>query len=187
MLLEGVIACDDGRVAKLGEGFTIVLCIAWSYEYGPIDGLTSKVRVDGLDASSQIASLVSMLKRSIQPEALLLDSLTIAGFNVVSPSTIKKLAGIPTIVIYTYKPSLDRLKSALMNNFKDWNIRLKILSIINEAWHMTVDGEELYVVSWGLEINRVKEIVSSLILYSRKPEPLRLAHYLASEISRILF
>ncbi|MEB3779745.1 MAG: DUF99 family protein [Desulfurococcales archaeon] len=183
---EGVVACDDGRVAKLGEGYTIVLCIAWSYRHGPLDGAVLKVRVDGLDASSQVAFLVSMLKRSIAPEALLLDSLTMAGFNLVSPPAIAKLAGVPTIVVYTYKPSLKRLREALVKNFRDWGVRLRVLALVDTAYRVRVDGEDLYIVSWGVDRDKAREVLYRLRIYSRKPEPLRLAHYLASEISRIL-
>ena len=183
---ESVVACDDGHVRKLGTGCTIVSCILWDLEEGPITSSSRPVRVDGLDASSVIAGIIQELgPTGYRLKALLLDSITIAGFNVVSPSTIEKLAGLPTIIIYKYKPSLGRLLAPLRENFSDWELRARVIAVVDTAHEVETGRGKLYVISWGLGIGRARALIERLQFYSRVPEPLRMAHYLASSLSRL--
>lgn len=181
-----VIACDDGRVEKLGSGYTIVACILWSG--APLDVALSKVRVDGLEASSTIAYLAKTLalKAGGGVEMLLVDSLTIAGFNIVSPPTIVKLAGLPLIAVYKYKPSSYRLEEALRKHFKDWRLRMNVLKLLDSTVKVETRKGELYMVAWGLSVEEALKIVESLQIHSRIPEPLRIADMTASEAARMV-
>jgi len=183
--LVNVVACDDGRVEKLGRGYTVVACILWSRS--PLSLELNYIRVDGLEASSTIASMVLKLslKHDTIIEAILVDSLTIAGFNIISPPTIKKLTGIPLIAIYKYKPSSHRLEEALRKHFKDWDIRMRVLREVDKAEKIETRKGELYIYTWSIDKERAREIIENLQVHSRIPEPLRLAHKIASEIALI--
>ncbi len=186
MPLENVVACDDGYVKKLGQGYTIVSCIYWNLDKGPLASSSRPVRIDGLDASSIIAGIIQRLRLSgLKPEVLLLDSVTIAGFNVVSPSTIERVADVPTVIVYKYKPSLERLLKPLRKKFGDWKLRARVVAIVSEAREVETLRGKLYVILWGLSASEALALVDRLQLYSRIPEPLRMAHYLASSTSRL--
>lgn len=184
--MVSVIACDDGRVTKLGGGYTVVACLLWSMK--PIDVEVHLVKIDGLEASATIAYSIQvlLLRNRVRVDALLLDSLTIAGFNVVSPATVKKLTGVPVIVAYKYKPSSRRLEEALRKHFKDWDLRLSILKIVDEAIEVNTRKGPLYVVTWGLDIDKAKDTIEETQIYARTPEPLRIADMIASEATLVI-
>ncbi|MDM7275576.1 MAG: DUF99 family protein, partial [Thermoprotei archaeon] len=146
------------------------------------------VRVDGLEASSTIAYLAKTLalKAGGEVETLLVDSLTIAGFNIVSPSTIVKLAGLPLIAVYKYKPSSSRLEEALRKHFKDWRLRMLVLKLLDSTVKVETRKGELYIATWSLSLEEALETVESLQVHSRIPEPLRIADMTASEAARTL-
>ncbi len=178
-----VVACDDGVVEKLGEGCTLVACILWDSGLGPLDASLSMVKVDGLEASSVVAYLVQRLAGS--PEAVLLDSVTLAGFNIVSPSTVYKLTRVPVVVIYKYRPSFKRVERAVEEHLPSPQLRLRVLRLLDQARAVATGRGPLYTISWPPDYDPVP-LIEELQLYGRIPEPLRAVHYIASSISRIL-
>jgi len=185
-LLVNVVACDDGVVEKLGEGYTIIACVLWSGK--PLDVDLNLAKIDGLEASSIIAYAITRLKsrNKLEAEALLLDSITIAGFNIASPSTIMKLTGTPVIVTYKYKPSSSRLEDALRKHFRDWYLRMKVLKLVDNAIEVSTRKGIVYMLTWGLELKEAIHIIEQTQVHARIPEPLRIADMIASEATKHL-
>ncbi|GBF08726.1 UPF0215 protein [Aeropyrum pernix] len=183
-----VVGCDDGRVEKLGPqaGFTAVACISWDNRLRlPLAGSLGLVRVDGVDATSVLAGLVLRLGAAGRP--VLLDSLTIGGFNIVSPPGVERLTGSPVIAVYNYRPSLERLESGLRSSRLPLaGVRARVLSLVEEAVEASTPRGPVYLVAWGLEASEARRLVLETQVYGRKPEPVRIAHYTASEASEAL-
>ncbi len=184
--MVNVVACDDGVVEKLGEGYTIIACVLWSGK--PLDVDLNLAKIDGLEASSIIAYAITRLKsrNKLEAEALLLDSITIAGFNIASPSTIMKLTGTPVIVTYKYKPSSSRLEDALRKHFRDWYLRMKVLKLVDNAIEVSTRKGIVYMLTWGLELKEAIHIIEQTQVHARIPEPLRIADMIASEATKHL-
>jgi len=180
-----VIACDDGMVRKVGGGYTVVACILWVD--GPVDVELNLVKVDGLEASSTIAFAVTrlMLRNGVVPKAVLLDSLTIAGFNVASPPTIAKLTGVPVIIVYKYRPSSSRFERA-SKHFADWGLRMRVLRLVDNVVEVSLRKGKLYILTWGISLEDAIRVIEGTQIHSRTPEPLRLAHRVASEVTRFM-
>ncbi len=178
-----VAACDDGEVRKLGAGYTIAACISWDSSAG-VDGIAfSPIHVDGLDATGIVSFLAASLGRV---EAVLLDSLTIGGFNVVSPATLHEATGAPVAVVYTYEPSLERLRRGLSSaGLPCSSVRERILRLVEARRRIQTPRGPLYIVTWPPG-TPLEGLVSRLVIYDRKPAPLRAAHYIASALSRLL-
>ena len=184
--MAGVIACDDGVVSKLGGGYTVEACIAWGPR-GPEEAAFLPVHIDGLDATGQVCMMARVLSTRMEgSEAVLLDSLTTAGFNIVSPATISRCAGAPVIVVYKRKPRLERIRAALERHFPDHSLRWRVLRLLQEVERVETRLGPLYLLSWGACKREAVAVVERYQYRSRMPEPLRLAHLFASEISRLL-
>ncbi|MGC9071303.1 MAG: DUF99 family protein [Acidilobus sp.] len=177
------VACDDGEVRKLGGGLTAVACVSY-VELRPRGASLGLIHVDGLDATSVLSHLVSSI--SAPPGVIFLDSITIGGFNVVSLAGLSRLTGMPVVVVYTYEPSLGRLKEPLVKHFHDWELRLRALRPIESARRVVTRRGELHLVNWGVDADEAARLVESYQLFTRVPEPLRVAHRLASEASHVL-
>ena len=180
---EVVIGCDDGRVTKLGEGFTLYACLAFDLNtLKPIGASIGLVRVDGLEASSLIAYSLARASGG-KKSVLLLDSLTIAGFNVVSPASIAKLTGSPVIVVYSYKPSFARLARGIEKT-RYPHLRSRVLKVVDDAREASTRWGPVWILPWGIGFEEALKIVDRTQVYSRTPEPVRIAHMIASEVSR---
>ena len=177
-------ACDDGRVRKLGGGFTVYSCVCYR-DATPLDAHLGIVRIDGLEASGLLAYSVLRACRG-PPDLVLLDSVTIAGFNVASPYALHRLVGAPVVVVYTYRPSYERLAPAAMRAPGGLGPRRPVLRLVNEAVEVETRRGPLHILAVGTSLAEAVEAIESLQVHSRVPEPLRMAHALASEASRLL-
>ncbi|MCE4600636.1 MAG: DUF99 family protein [Desulfurococcales archaeon] len=183
-----MIACDDGVVKKLGEGVTIATCLSWSSEDGLEDLAFLPVHVDGLDASAILSYLVTVVSPGRMADAILLDSLTIAGFNVVSPDTLYRARRVPVVVVYTYRPSYRRLSRGLeASGLPLRSVRSRILRLVDDYTRICTPLGELFIVAWRASIEDARRIVVEAQGRDRKPIPLRLAHYISSALSRIIY
>ena len=179
-----VSACDDGRVYKLGEGYTTAACVCYD-GLRPVGVKLGLLRVDGLEATGVVAYLALAACRG-RPGAVLLDSVTIAGFNLVSPPGLARLAGAPVVVVYKYRPSYGRLASAASRAPGPAWLRLRVLRIVEDAVEAETRRGRLYIIPWGLPLREALGLVESLQVHARTPEPLRAAHMVASAASRAL-
>ena len=177
-----VVGCDDGIVLLSRARYTIASCIAWNAM--PVGASLGLLRVDGLDASSVIPFL-ALKAAGCRPRAVLLDSVTIAGFNVISPSILSRFLRTPVIVVYNYRPSRKRLEAGL-ERLPIKNLRRLVIGVVDKAEELETWRGRVYVIPWNITIEEAKAIIEATQMYSRIPEPVRIAHRLASEISRLL-
>jgi endonuclease V-like protein UPF0215 family len=168
-------------------GYTVVACILWSLGEGrPLSAALGLVRVDGLDASSIVSGLVARLGALGAP--VMLDSVTIAGFNVVSPMTVERLTGSPVIFVYKYRPNAERLGEGLRAAGLPFSgLRERVIRFVVERVRaVETKRGTLYMFAWGLSIEDAVKLVEASQERARMPEVLRAAHYTASEASRLL-
>ncbi len=173
-------------VRKLGEGYTIASCVRWG-RGGLEEFAFLPISVDGLDATSILSFMVASLAWNGDVEAILLDSLTIGGFNIISPDTLYRTAGAPVVVVYTYKPSLLRLERGLRAaSLPLTSVRLRILSLVESARRIETRMGPLYVVTWPERVEGLRRLLEEYQVRDRKPAPLRAAHYISSSLSTLL-
>jgi endonuclease V-like protein UPF0215 family len=96
-----------------------------------------------------------------------------------------KLTGSPTLVVYTYRPSFERLRPAF-ERLPHRELRARILRVVDEARRVLTPRGELWVLAWGIGLDEARNLIVSLQEHSRVPEPIRVAHNVASEASLIL-
>jgi len=108
-----------------------------------------------------------------------LDGLNFAGFNLVDLPELGKSLGIPAVAVLRKQPGMDEIKKALAS-FKDKDKRL---SLIEKAGPVH-KGEKVFFQVFGEEPKAIKAVLSKTTKYSNLPEPLRLAHLIASGVSR---
>jgi len=169
----------EGRLATLMVG---VLC----KNVHPIDLGIKVVKVDGLDATSKAISVVKELSKNWgKIEAIFLDGVTFAGFNIINPSLMHDVLGYPVITIFKHQLNLQKIKVALMNNFSDWRKRYSVIeSVYENSKEVRTGWRKLRISSYGLDLYVIAEIITDLQLTSPLPEPLRLADLIASGLTK---
>jgi endonuclease V-like protein UPF0215 family len=147
------------------------------------------VTVDGLDATTASYRIIEKALNLYDIEAVLLDGVTYAGFNIVNPKKLYILTLTPMIVIFRHKLDLEKIRNALEKHFPDHLYRY---SVIEETYMKSTDlfleyiPTTIRVYSVGIQINKAKEIIQKLCNVFVDPYPLRIADKVASTLGRII-
>ena len=112
---------------------------------------------------------------------VMMDSITVAGFNIVNIRLLFNETGLPVIALTRDKPTDIEVKEALQN-LPDWEERLRLIEEAGELTEVRVRGTPLYVHLAGISKQDAERIVNTTSTRANFPEPLRVAHLIASGI-----
>jgi len=177
-----IIGFDDGPFESKSKGLVPVVGVI--YRGGKfLDGmLKTNVTIDGLDSTDKLANLINSSRHKQQLKVIITDGLTFGGFNLVDIKKLYKETKLPTIVINRKHPDIEKVKKAL-RNFKDYKKRLKILKNAGRIKsHILPNKRKVYYQSVGLNDPETKEVINLSTTHSFIPEPLRVAHIIATAI-----
>jgi uncharacterized protein len=145
--------------------------------------LRSEVTIDGTDATDVVTSMVQTTRHREQLRAVMLDGICLGGFNVVDIKKILKAIDIPILTITRDRPDLTAIEDALRKHFPDWERRLAVHKdgVLHE---FQTTHNPLYAKFVGCSPEEAQEIISLATIRGVLPEPLRIAHLIASGIVR---
>jgi len=141
------------------------------------------VSVDGDDSTSNIEKAIDRSRFKAQIKAIMLDGIALAGFNVVDIEALSSSTGIPVITVTRDEPDMDSIKSALRKYFKDADDRLARISKM-PIKKIQTPHNPIYVSYAGIAFEEVRRLIETTTLKGVIPEPIRMAHIIASGISR---
>ena len=179
-----VLGVDDGVFVPHSKGHALVVGVVFRGGYW-LDGvLHTKVRVDGLDATRKIASMVLGSPHCKQLRVIMLDGVTFAGFNVVDIEELSKKTKLPVIAMTRDKPDFEKIHEAL-KNLSNRQKRWKAIRGTGELYEVPTRGRSgrVFMQFCGVCEEDARKIVKLTSTRSSVPEPLRVAHLVASGIS----
>jgi hypothetical protein len=145
--------------------------------------LRSEVAIDGDEATTILTDMILHTKHRKQLKAVMLDGVALGGFNVVDIDTLSINTELPVLTITRDQPDFKRIKRALQKNFHDWQHRWNILSK-GELHTIKTKHNPIYVKCSGVSIKDAEEIINLSTIRGVIPEPIRVAHIIASGITR---
>ncbi|MBI4214372.1 DUF99 family protein [archaeon] len=146
---------------------------------GYVEGVVStSVKVDGNDATSKIARATNRCRFRPQLKCVFLQGFTVAGFNMADLRELSRLTRLPVISVLRRKPRVKKVIRAL-KNFSDFDKRFEIFRRNNKYCMKRC----VYVNRAGITPAACEELLSLFTLRGNVPEPLRLAHLVASGVS----
>ena len=172
-----VIGIDDAPFDKFRDKETLVVGVvmrggSW------VDGvLSTKVDVDGNDATKKISNMINNCKFKPQLQCIFLDGIAVAGFNVIDVKELSKKTKLPVIVVIRRMPDIENIKKTLVKIKKQKKIKL-----IEKAGNVVNIGN-IFVQLIGIEIEKARQVLEIVCTRSNIPEPLRLAHLIASGVT----
>jgi endonuclease V-like protein UPF0215 family len=109
----------------------------------------------------------------------MIDGTALGGFNVVDIDNLSRATGVPFCTVTRDRPDLESMRVALQKNFSDWKRRFEKVErhALNEV--RTEHGTIFISVS-GTTVEEAQELVHASTLQGSIPEPLRLAHLIAT-------
>jgi endonuclease V-like protein UPF0215 family len=145
--------------------------------------LRSQVTVDGTEATVVCEQMIRNSRHRRQLKAVMVDGACLGGFNVVDIHALSESTNLPVITITRDKPDFDKIQRALQKNFTDWKDRWTILQK-GEMHMIKTQHNPIYIKCAGLSLEEAKEIINISTIRGVIPEPIRVAHLIASGITR---
>jgi endonuclease V-like protein UPF0215 family len=177
-----VLGVDDGRFVPRTEGVVIVVGVVFRGSCW-LDGVMhTRIAIDGFDATQQLASMINDSPHCKQLRLVMLNGITFAGFNVVDIKKLNLATKLPVIALTRDKPDLEAIHKAL-NNLPKSEERWRMILEAGEIHEVRCKGKQLYLGLAGISLADAREIVELTSIRSSFPEPLRVAHLIASGIS----
>ena len=177
-----VVGFDDGTFSfssKLGREKTILTGVVMKGSQEVVGVLSRWITVDGRDATDAMIDAV-LSSRFKDLRVILLRGITYGGFNVVDVERLYRGTGLPVVVVVRKKPDLKAMETALRKHFPDAEERIELLRKAPPLAEL-LPGK-LYIQAAGVDERTAEEIVRVTTKTGLIPEPLRLAHMIASAV-----
>ncbi len=177
-----VVGFDDGTFSfssKVAHGRTILVGVVMKGAREVVGVLSRWITVDGTDATEKLIDAV-VNSRFKDLRVIMLKGITYGGFNIVDLDKLYLETGLPVLVVIRKKPDLRAMEAALRKHFPDWRERLEVLRRAPPLFEL-IPGK-LYLQTVGLSPETAAEIVRTTTKTGLIPEPLRLAHMIASAV-----
>jgi hypothetical protein len=179
-----VLGIDDGVFTPHSRGFALIVGVVFRGGYW-LDGVMhTRVRVDGMDATRKMKSMIVSSPHRRQLRIIMLNGVTCAGFNVIDIEKLSAQTDLPVIAVTREKPNLSEIRKALRNlphGGKRWDIMRKIgepLEVRTRSKNAMV-----YMQTAGIYEDDAEKILRATSTRSNIPEALRVAHLIASGIT----
>ncbi|NPA75893.1 MAG: DUF99 family protein [Euryarchaeota archaeon] len=175
-----ILGVDDSHFTPHTHGTVMVAGVVMRVS-GYIDGfLTTSITIDGTDATEKIAQMArGKYHRDIR--VIMTQGITFGGFNVLDIRALAQHAGAAVIVVSRKKPNLESMREALKKHFPDWKERYALLTAV--PIEKISNGEHaLWIQRVGIESDEALQIIHATTVRGAVPEPVRLAHLMASAI-----
>jgi endonuclease V-like protein UPF0215 family len=179
-----VLGVDDGKFVPHSKTQVLVVGVVFRAGLWVEGVMSTRVAVDGLDGTAKLASMIMASPHYKQLRVVMLNGVTFGGFNVVDIKALNTEIKLPVLAVTTRKPDLAKVHAALKNlpNCEErWSAILNAGEIFSVATHG--NKQQVYVEIAGITKETSIEILRLTVTRSKTPEPLRVAHLVASGIS----
>lgn len=180
-----IVGIDDAQFIPRKQGKTVVVGIVFRGGYW-LDGvMRTEVEVDGFDATEKVAEMIRASPHYRQLRIVMLNGITLAGFNVVDIRELFELIGLPVIALTREEANMDDVRNALMKLTR-WEERWEKIQRAGEMFKFRIGDTEMRMQAAGISREDAERIVRISCTRGNIPEPLRVAHIVASGIAEKL-
>ncbi len=145
--------------------------------------LSHHVTTDGADATATLIRIVSESRFRPMLRAMFLNGVTLAGFNIVDLETFHQNTGVPVVSVVRDEPDYKKSEAALRKHFPDADARVDLLA--RQRPVAVKNGTfTVWCFARGLETRELTTLLEAATIRGAIPEPIRLAHVIASGIAR---
>ena len=177
--ISHVIGFDDAPFERTHRGD--VLIVGAVFAGTRLEGvLSGKVRRDGVNATRVLIDLVRQSRFGVQVQAILLQGIAFAGFNVVDVHAVHDTLKNPVLVVARRAPNLAAIRAALLHKVPGGRRKWALIEQLGPM--EAVQG--VYVQRAGITLNQAADLIRRLALHSTLPEPLRTAHLIAGGVTQ---
>lgn len=177
-----ILGIDDGKFTPHIQGEVLIVGVVFRGGYSLEGVMHTKVVIDGLDATDKIAAMINGSPHKPQLRVIMLNGITVAGFNLIDIQKLHSDTGLPVISVTQDKPDLDAIREAL-KNLPDTELRWQFVQNAGPIRVVQNKGAKLYVCLAGISVDDALIVLDTTATRGSLPEPLRVAHLIASGIT----
>ncbi len=179
---SNVVGFDDAPFDRLYQG--PVPIVGAVFAGSRLDGvIMGQVEKDGADAAMSIAGLLSGSRFLEHIQLIMLQGITLAGFNVVDIRSLYHELELPVLVVTSKAPDLTAIRNALINHVPNGPEKWRTILSLD----IMVPAGVMFIQWIGLTYGEAAETVRRHAINGHMPEPLRAAHLIASALGRETF
>jgi endonuclease V-like protein UPF0215 family len=172
-----VVGFDDAPFARAQRGD--VLVVGAVYSGHRLEGvLSTRVRRDGANSTDRLVACLAGSRFRPQLQAVLLQGIAFAGFNVIDIHRLHRAVGLPVVVAVRRVPDLAAIRRALLEKVSGGARKWALI----EAAGPVVPAAGIYAQGVGIEAEAVASLIAFWQLHGKLPEPLRAAHLIAGGV-----
>jgi len=173
-----VVGFDDAPFAHEYRGDVAV--IGAVFNGSRLEGvMKGKVRRDGANATDSIARLIEHSRFGPSLQAVLLQGVTLGGFNVVDLALLSERLGLPVVAVCRHKPDFEKIRRALLGPVPGGRRKWRVIERLGAARK----HGPVYVQHAGIDWDGAIALVDRFAINSHLPEPLRTAHLIAGAVA----
>jgi len=175
--ISHVIGFDDAPFERTHRGD--VLVVGAVYAGARLEGvLSGKVRRDGVNSTQTLVRLVSRSRFAAHAQAILLQGIAFAGFNVIDLPGLHQALHLPVIAVARKQPDFAKIRRALLQRVPGGRRKWRLIEQLGPM--EPVAG--IFVQCAGITSDKAGALIKRLAIHSRLPEPLRTAHLIAGGV-----
>lgn len=143
------------------------------------DGLLlGEVEKDGFDSAEVLAAMISRSKYRRHLQLAMLQGIALAGFNVVDVFALSDRVELPVLVVARHEPDYETIRRVLLAHIPRGGEKWAVIERLGPMEPM----EGIYAQRVGLTKEEARAVIRRLALHGHLPEPLRVAHLIASAL-----
>jgi uncharacterized protein len=177
-----VLGIDDGKFIPHTQGAVIVVGVVFRGGISIEGVMHTTIAIDGLDATEKITSMINISPHRKQLRLIMLNGITFGGFNLIDIKKLHMATKLPVLALTHEKPNLNEIREAL-KNLPDFEVRWNLVLEAGEIHELINGGTKIYVETAGISLADAQRIIALTSSRSSLPEPLRVAHLIASGIT----
>lgn len=176
-----IIGIDDAPFSKTKKGN--VLTVGTIFRGGQsMEGLLSThIEVDGSNSTEKLVQMVNNTKHKPQLQVIMTDGIALGGFNVIDIHELSKRTKLPVIVVMRNYPNFEKLFKAI-ENVSGSNQKKSLIKRAGEIYEVDLETGKIFIQLVGLRPEEARQIIKIAATRGLMPEPIRLAHLIASGI-----
>ncbi|NWG87919.1 MAG: DUF99 family protein [Hydrogenophilaceae bacterium] len=176
--LSHVAGFDDAPFQRSHRGD--VLVVGAVFAGTRLDGvLSTQVRRDGINSTTRLIECLTESKYFAQLQAILLQGIAFAGFNVVDLKTLHSATGLPVLVVSRHAPDLAAIRKALLEKVPGGARKWRLIEAAGPMAPMV----GVYCQHVGIDAAGAERLIAGLQIHGQLPEPLRVAHMIAGGVT----
>ncbi|HKN06724.1 MAG TPA: DUF99 family protein [Thermoplasmata archaeon] len=174
-----VVGVDDGAFDRY-ERTAPIAAVSLSLPEHVEAVRTAQVRVDGTDGTRRVVALVRSLGSLDGVRAVLLDGAVVGGFNVLDMDALHRELRLPIVAVTRRPPEFAQIHAALKKWFPRTAPARWSLLRAHRLFPVPTGGRPILAAAVGCSRADAAHLVRRSTVHGYWPEPLRLAHLIAS-------